>query len=205
MIESETAGVECGLWKSAADPAGDCDTKVMRPVRRLIDHVEIGGGPCGGLRHYLLKRRAGSMENVEIGGGPCGGLRLVEANLPDGVNDRCGNRRRTLRGIATSRHCSAPRSAPSWWKSAADPAGDCDTELIALGVQVGGLWKSAADPAGDCDTNCKTLANPSGLAWKSAADPAGDCDMCEQGTYRRVLRSVEIGGGPCGGLRQSES
>ena len=115
---------------------------------------------------------------VEIGEGPFGGLRHSQALVRrSGQRPPGGNRRGTLRGIATLlADAREPVAEIPAWKSARDPSGDCDSCSHPT--------LSATHP---CGNRRGTLR---GIATRSTAPPA---------PQRAGL--VEIGEGPFGGLR----
>ena len=178
--------------------------------------VEIGEGPFGGLRHLRhgvqaircrwksARDPSGDCDQIEApAGSPPGGNRrgtlrgiaTRRSRNPGGPSDG-GNRRGTLRGIATGSGelVSAPaacRLSVLRWKSARDPSGDCD---IRTATMTGFLWKSARDPSGDCDCVGGRLdrlgGNRRGTLRGIATSSASGLDA-----------TVEIGEGPFGGLR----
>jgi len=112
------------MWKSAPNLTRDCDGSGSRRQRSEAE-VEIGAEPYEGLRQKVPPHCRSSMTCVEIGAEPYEGLRRgdlcalgVDAagwkSAPNLTRDcdrlaqevdlrgrRRGNRRRTLRGIAT--------------------------------------------------------------------------------------------------------
>ena len=154
---SESSQPRAG-WKSARDPSGDCDNLEAPAVHT----ASVGGNRRGTLRGIATGLNRVSHQEppfVEIGEGPFGGLRPTTPDgsgkasstswksardpsgdcdiqaAADGVTSTplSGNRRGTLRGIATCcRSRVRTRTGPPW-KSARDPSGDCDSRLVKPG------------------------------------------------------------------------
>ena len=95
-------------WKSAPNLTRDCDAVAESAATCPISGVEIGAEPYEGLR-------------------PCN-RRLTPGD------DQRGNRRRTLRGIATAMAIRAAAAPTAQWNSAPNLTRDCDNWLGFLGI-----------------------------------------------------------------------
>ena len=142
-------------WKSAVDPAGDCDSPSGAFTCAIFRARGNRQWTLRGIATYLTSPTSELWPKnvVEIGNGPFGGLRQLRGHRSKGLN------------------------VFGRWKSAVDPAGDCDTAVLSFSTTLKFFrWKSAVDPAGDCDTLQTPRAKKNSRGNRQWT-PTGDCDI----------------------------